>query len=186
MNKLNGNMIDTVAVSLAALKASAEGDMLLFLDDSGALTLFEVKVRVGQRGRKGGTALTLVDVVSDHALDLTTTNTLPEGILRVWKVLPGVNARTLRKLESSVGEEPAKAEASESVVESAPAESPVVESAPESAEVLAAMVMVEPVSAEEPASEPVVSLDSVSDVVVGDETLDLISEIVSMDAPAAE
>lgn len=165
MNKLNGNMIDTNAVSLAALKASAEGDMLLFLDHEGALTLFEVKVRVGQRGRKGGTHLTLVDIVRDAVLDLTTTNVLPDGVLQVWKVLPGINARTLRKLESSVGEEPAKAEASESVVESAP----------ESAEVLAAMVMVEPVSAAEP----------VSDAVGTDETLALISDIISMGAPAA-
>lgn len=99
MQKLNGSFgIDSNAVSIDALKSADVGDMVLFLDEVGTLTLFTVTSKATQRGRKGGTSLALQDVVNDTMMALQNTNTLPEGVLMVRKVLKGVNIRTMRKV----------------------------------------------------------------------------------------
>ena len=99
MNKLNNDYgLDLGAVSLAVLKTAEEGDEILFADHDGGLALFHVEAREARRGRHGGTTLQLRDLKTDMVLRLTTTNALPDGVLRVWKCLAGVNARTLRKV----------------------------------------------------------------------------------------
>ncbi len=99
MNKLTDSFgLNSDAVSIDALKSAEKGEMVVFVDDAGAVTLFRVIDKVATRGRKGGTSLALENFVTDAVLKLPTTNTLPDGVIMVRKVLKGVNARTLRKV----------------------------------------------------------------------------------------
>lgn len=98
VTKINGSELNNAAISVEALKSSDVGDMVLIINDCNELTLFKVTSKVATRGRNGGTALTLVDMVGNAKLDLPNTNTLPSGVVFVRKVLPGVNEKTLRKL----------------------------------------------------------------------------------------
>lgn len=98
MAKLNAEFgLDSNAISIDALKSAEQGDMVIFVGESGAINLFTVESKVTTRGRKGGTALSLSDFVNDGILDLPTTNALPEGVVMVRKVLKGVNVRTIRR-----------------------------------------------------------------------------------------
>lgn len=99
MKKINdSHSLDNNAVSIDALKSVEKGDMVLFMGDNAELALFTVLDKVTTRGRKGGTALKLQGFVDDAIMELASTNTLPEGVMMVRKVLKGVNSRTLRRV----------------------------------------------------------------------------------------
>ncbi len=122
--KIIGSELSNTGISLEALKSANVGDLVLFLDIHGNLSLFKVSTRTATRGAKGGTALTLKDEVGDMELHLASTNSLPEGVLMVRKVLSGVNERTLRKLSAKVNEAVVVSSAP-IVVNEAPASEPV-------------------------------------------------------------
>lgn len=98
MNKMNAEGLNEVAISLAALKQSAEGDEVVVLTADNQVGWFRVERVVTQRGCKGGTTLTLVDLTSGDSTTIALRTELPEGVTRVRRVSAGVNARTTRKL----------------------------------------------------------------------------------------
>ncbi len=99
MNKVNAEGLkNEVAISMAALKQAGEGDEIVVLTNDKQVGWFQVKQIVTQRGCKGNTTLTLVDLASGDETVITIRTELPEGVARVRRVSAGINARSTRKL----------------------------------------------------------------------------------------
>ena len=91
-------MIDEVSVSLSQLKSCAAGDQVVILTEAGEVGWFTVASIVGQRGAKGGTTVTLEDIVTGDSFTQKLTTSLPEGVARIRRVMAGLNSRTLQKV----------------------------------------------------------------------------------------
>lgn len=102
MNKMNETGLNEVAISLAAFKQCSEGDELVVLTEDGQVGWFVVEKTVAQRGRNGGTTVSLRDMVTNDPTTISLKNELPAGVARVRRVSAGVNARTMRKATAVV------------------------------------------------------------------------------------
>jgi hypothetical protein len=88
--------IDTNAVFLTALKKSMPGDMVLLEDASGNGKRYTVAARHGQRGRGKTTSFILRDALGTE-LTILDSNTMPVGIVGIYKVTSGINVATVRQ-----------------------------------------------------------------------------------------
>ena len=182
-SKIMGSELNNTAISIEALKSSDVGDMVLFMDDSGNLSLFKVEHKVTTRGRNGGTALTLSDMVGDVKLELPTTNTLPDGVFMVRKVLAGVNVRTLRKLAPKAAESVVVADAPADVAPAAPVEDAIL-GQPASTDIVLPQLDMSAPAADVSLSEPTAPVSDIGvDVAqcgAEDDISTLIAEIITL------
>jgi hypothetical protein len=90
--------ISSVGISLNALKGAQVGDTLLLVSKTDAVSWMEVVKRESVRGKSGNVKLTLRSMVAPFTeLQLDDTNTLPQAIALVRKVVSGINLRSLEK-----------------------------------------------------------------------------------------
>ena len=98
MNKMNEGSLNESAISLAALKQSAQGDSVVVLTCDGQPDWLEVVSSVAVRGCKGGTTITLRSMATGEESTHLLRSELPTAFSRVRRVSAGVNARTTRRL----------------------------------------------------------------------------------------
>jgi len=91
------------AVSLRSLKDAAVGDMLVLTKQNGYVGLYSVKDRATKMGRKGHTAITLVNHITGKEWAFQLTTELPDArIALIRRVSKGINSSRRPRVEPAM------------------------------------------------------------------------------------